>query len=297
MKVKSILKGWKKVIGFMVLGIFMAGIVAGCGLSKTADSGSADGSGNKEKIKIKVAYDQSSKPITYKDENGNATGYDVEVMKLVNQLLPQYEFEFIGTTSDDLLLGLAQGKYQVGVKNVFWTEERTKKFLYPKEFQGLSSTGLVLKKEHANIKSLADFAAAGLTLAPIAANNAQYTIIDEYNKANPNNQVKLQAGDSFTVDVEQWVNEGRVDGGVELEGRFKNLVLSESGPYHNLANDLVYNEFTVIKTWALFNKNEQKFADDYDTAIKQLKADKKLNELSKKFYGRDLFEVLDTANR
>ena len=59
------------------------------------------------------------------------------------------------------------------------------------------------------------------SLAPIAANNAQYTVIDEYNKENPDNKVQLKAGDAFTVDVVQWVNEGRVDGGVIIEGAFR----------------------------------------------------------------------------
>ncbi|XRD25115.1 hypothetical protein AABM34_24550 [Lysinibacillus fusiformis] len=40
---------------------------------------------------------------------------------------------------------------------------------------------LVLRKEDEGIKTLADFAKKGYSLAPIAANNAQYTIIDEYN--------------------------------------------------------------------------------------------------------------------
>ncbi len=140
---------------------------------------------------VKVAYDQASKPMTYIDENGNPTGYDVEVMKLVDELLPEYEFEYVGTTSDDLLIGVEQGKYHVGVKNAFWTEERIRKFIFPQEFLGLSSAGLVLKKENEHIKDLSDFATAGMTLAPIAANNAQYTVIAEYNEANPDNPVKL----------------------------------------------------------------------------------------------------------
>jgi L-cystine transport system substrate-binding protein len=231
------------------------------------------------------------------DDNGNATGYDVEIMKLVDELLPEYEFEYVGTTSDDLLIGVEQGKFQVGVKNAFWTEERTEKFIFPKEFLGLSSAGLVLKKENEHIKSLEDFATAEYSLAPIAANNAQYTVIDEYNKANPNNPVKLDAGDAFTVDVIQWVNEGRVDGGVIIEGPFQKQVLDETGPYYNLKDEVVYNEFAVIKTWPLFNKKEQEFADAYDKAIKQLQEEKKTNEFSTEFYGRDLFEVLDQVER
>ncbi|WP_042357288.1 transporter substrate-binding domain-containing protein [Bacillus rubiinfantis] len=276
-----------------VTGLALMTFIAGCSSNSASSSDDSD-----DKVrKVKVAFDQASKPISYLDEQGNPTGYDVEVMKLVDELLPEYEFEFVGTSSDDLLLGVEQGKFQVGVKNAFWTKERTEKFIYPKEFLGLSSAGLVLKKEHEHIKSLEDFASAKLTLAPIAANNAQYTVIDEYNQAHPDNKVQLKAGDSFTVDVVQWVNEGRVDGGVMIEGPFKQQVLDKNGPYYKLKDEVVYNEFAVIKTWPLFNKKEQEFADAFDEAMKKLKAEKKPNELSKKFYGRDLFEVLDQVKR
>lgn len=282
----------KKYLQLAAVGLASMTILAACG-SGEASTSSKDG----DVRKVKVAYDQASKPISWLDDKGNATGYDVEVMKLVDELLPKYEFEYVGTTSDDLLIGVEQGKYQAGVKNAFWTEERTAKFIFPQEFLGLSSTGLVLKKENENIQTLEDFASAELSLAPIAANNAQYTIIDEYNKANPENPVKLQAGDAFTVDVIQWVNEGRVDGGITLEGVFEKQVLADDGPYYNLKDEVVYNEFAVIKTWPLFNKKEQEFADAYDKAIKQLQEEKKTNELSTEFYGRDLFEVLDSVNR
>lgn len=289
----------KKFLKVLATGITLAALLSGCGSNEPSSADAPnDGAGsNVEVRKVKVAYDQASKPMSWLDENGNPTGYDVELMKLVDEKLPEYEFEYVGTTSDDLLIGVQQGKYQVGVKNAFYTEERTKNFIYPKEFLGLSSTGLVLKKENENIKSLSDFASAGFSLAPIAANNAQYTVVDEYNQANPDNPVKLEAGDAFTVDVVQWVNEGRVDGGVIIEGSFEKQVTAEDGPYHNLVNDVVYNEFAVIKTWPLFNKKEQEFADAYDEAIKKIKEEKKPNELSTKFYGRDLFEVLDKVER
>ncbi|MFJ7827366.1 transporter substrate-binding domain-containing protein [Psychrobacillus sp. NPDC096623] len=282
----------KKYFKLAAVGLASITILAACGSGETSTSSEGG-----DVRKVKVAYDMASKPISWLDDKGNATGYDVEVMKLVDELLPEYEFEYVGTTSDDLLIGVEQGKFQVGVKNAFWTEERTEKFIYPKEFLGLSSAGLVLKKENEHIKSLEDFASAGFSLAPIAANNAQYTVIDEYNKANPDNPVKLDAGDAFTVDVVQWVNEGRVDGGVIIEGPFQKQVLDEAGPYYNLKDEVVYNEFAVIKTWPLFNKKEQEFADAFDKAIKQLQEDKKTNELSNEFYGRDLFEVLDKVER
>lgn len=95
------------------------------GACNTGTDGSAKAEGEDAVRKVKVAYVQSGKPVTYTDENGEAAGYDVEVLKAVEELLPQYDFEFVGTSDDDLLIGVEQGKYQVGVKNAFWTEERT----------------------------------------------------------------------------------------------------------------------------------------------------------------------------
>lgn len=283
----------RKLFGFTAGLLLASGVLGACG---STDSKS-DAANSDDATVVKVAYDQASKPMTYTDDKGNATGYDVEVMKLVDEKLEDYKFEYVGTSSDDLLIGVEQGKFPVGVKNAFYTEERKDKFLFPKEYLGLSSIGLVLKTEDKDVDSLEKFADKGYSLAPIAANNAQYTVVKEYNDAHPDNKVKLEAGDEFLVDVVQWVNEGRADGGVTIEGIFEQQVKSEKGPYHNLKDDVVYNEFGVIKTWPLFNNKQQKLADEYDKAIKELRDEGKLSELSEQFYGRDLFEVLDKAER
>lgn len=34
------------------------------------------------------------KPYCYIDENGQPAGYELEVLKAIDELLPQYEFEF-----------------------------------------------------------------------------------------------------------------------------------------------------------------------------------------------------------
>lgn len=274
--------------GFItLLFVILAGVLAGC-----AGDGNSTAKADDEIRKVKVAYAQATKPVSYTDENGEAAGYDIDVLKAASELLPQYEFEFIGTSDDDLLIGVEQGKYQIGVKNAFFTEERAEKFLYPKEFIGLSSTGLVLKKENEDIQTLNDFAKADFSLAPIAANNAQYAVIAEYNAEHPDEPVNLKAGDTFSVDVVQWVNEGRVDGAVTIEALFNQQVVNEEGPYHHLKEEVVYNEFDVIQTWPLFNKKEQQLADEFDEALQKVKEEKIPNALSEQYYGRDLFELL-----
>lgn len=141
----------KKLVNFAIISFAAVAILAACG--NNPDSSSASAGENKDGVTVvKVAYDQASKPMSYIDEKGNATGYDVEVMKLVDEALEDYEFQYVGTTSDDLLIGVEQGKYDVGVKNAFWTEERTQKYIFPQQFLGLSSAGIVLKKKMNRLK-------------------------------------------------------------------------------------------------------------------------------------------------
>ncbi|MEI3614711.1 transporter substrate-binding domain-containing protein [Pseudogracilibacillus sp. SO30301A] len=288
----------KKLSKLFILGLAALAILSACGGNEISSASNDNENNNNENItKIKVAFAMGGKPITYVDDDGNPTGYDVDAMKLVDEKLEDYEFEFIPTSDEDLLIGVEQGKYDVGVKNTFFTEEREKKFIFPKEFLGLSSAGILLKKENEHIKDLSDFAEANMALAPIAASNAQYTVVEEYNEANPDNPVKLVAGDEFSVDVIQWVNEGRADGGISIEASFNAQVLNEDGPYHNLVDDVVYNEFAVIKTWPIFNKNQQEFADAYDEAMAEIQQSDALSELMLEHYGKDLFEVLDSVNR
>ena len=81
--------------------------------------------------KIRVAHTQSYFPYDYINERGQSDGFEVAVLRAADALIPEYEFEFIGTSDDDLLIGVETGKYAMGVKGAWLTEERRKKFIIP----------------------------------------------------------------------------------------------------------------------------------------------------------------------
>ena len=54
-------------------------------------------------------------------------------MKEVAKKLPQYDFKFVPTSNDDLLIGVESGKYTVGTKGIWITEPRKKKIYFPEE--------------------------------------------------------------------------------------------------------------------------------------------------------------------
>jgi L-cystine transport system substrate-binding protein len=266
--------------------------------TQSEDSSAADNSGSEASTEvktIKVAFSQTGKPITYQDENGNPTGYDVEVMKLIDEKLPGYEFEFVPTTDDDLLIGVESGKYDVGLKNAFYTDARAEKYIYPKENLGASASGLLIRKEDEGvIKDLADVAKLDKKLLPIAPQDAQYALVQKYNEQNPDDQINVEASESFVVqDGIVWISEGRYDAWLVIKSTYDANVVAEDGPYHYLADKLSWTTFAATKTWPLFNKSEQELADAYDGAIKELKADGTISNLLIQFLGEDTTKYLE----
>ena len=273
-----------------LLAAALAAGLAGCGKDSAAGAKSADG-----KRTITIAHTNYYVPYDYVNEQGESDGFEVAVMKEVAKKLPQYEFKFVPTSDDDLLIGVESGKYNVGTKGIWITEARKKKYVFPKNNIGASVIGLAIRKDTANeIKDLPSFAKFSGKLVPIAPQDARYMVIDTYNKENPDNQIKLTSSESFqNADAYSWVMEGRYDGYLEVELSYKNNIEKEDAPYHAFSDKLTYIRYKGIPTYPIFNKKEQAFADEYDKAIEELRAEGKIAELEQKYFGESLTAYLN----
>ena len=91
-------------------------------------------------------------------------------------------------------------------------KERAQKFIIPDEAIGASVIGFAIRKEdESKYKDIDSFAKNGGKLVPISPQNAQYNVIQEYNK-KAKNQIELTESESFSVaDAYAWVLEGRYD--------------------------------------------------------------------------------------
>lgn len=248
-----------------------------------------------EVTKVRVAHTQTYVPYDFVNEQGESDGFEVQVLKAVDELLPEYEFEFVPTSDDDLLIGIESGKYNVGVKGAWYTEERAKKYVFPKNYVAASIIGLTFRTENADqIKDMESFANFSGKLVPIAPQNAQWAVVDEFNKAHPDKPVDLVASEAFTIsDAYTWVLEGRYDAFFDIKLSFQNSVAAEDGAYHSFADKLSYVPYKAIPTWPLFSKNDQAFADAYDGAVQQLQENGKIAELSQTYFGEDIFQYIE----
>jgi L-cystine transport system substrate-binding protein len=233
-------------------------------------------------------------PYDFVNDKGESDGFEVQVLKAVDELLPEYRFEFVPTTDDDLLIGVESGKYTLGIKGAWFTQERAQKYLFPKNNLAASIIGLAIRAENGDqIKDMESFAAFSGKLVPIAPQSAQYAVVTEYNAAHPDKQITLVPSETFTnTDAYAWVLEGRYDAFFDIKLSFQNNVEKEDGPYHDLSGKLAYVPYKAIPTWPLFNKNEQELADAYDNAIRQLTDSGKIQELSQQYFGEDIFQYI-----
>lgn len=277
--------------------LLVTGILAGV-LAVTAGCGSKDKSANQAgdggKKVITVAHTNYYVPYDFVNEKGESDGFEVAVMKEVAKKLPQYDFKFVPTSDDDLLIGVESGKYTVGTKGIWITEPRKKKYIFPKNNIGASVIGLIVRKENTDkIKDLASFADFSGKLVPIASQDARYSVIDNFNKENPDHQIKLTPSEAFQVaDAYSWVLEGRYDAYLEVELSYKNNIQKEDAPYHKFNDQLTYIRYKGIPTYPIINKNEQQFADDYDKAIEELRQEGKIAELEQQYFGESLSDYL-----
>ena len=120
LKKKSLLR---KVTALGLTLTLLPGVLTGCSSKSEAS----------EVKKIVIGSGNSYNPYCYIDESGNAVGYEYDVLAAIDELLPQYEFEYKSMAFDQILLSLDSGKIDVAAHQYEYTDERASKYLFSDE--------------------------------------------------------------------------------------------------------------------------------------------------------------------
>lgn len=257
--------------------------------SSSSTSASADASSNGDVKKVLIGIRQDLYPTSYINEQGEPSGYDIDVIKKIDELLPEYEFEYEAVSQEALLTGLDTGKYKAAVAGFYSNDDRRAKYLFPEECIGGNIIGLAVRKsDEADIKTLEDVAKNNKSVVPIAPTSGMYGIVLKYNAEHPDNQVNLVDAEwTNAADEYKWVAEGRYDVAVASKN-----VVDDTLTKIGLENDIQFNSFTAIKTWSLFNPEETELAAAYDKALKELKDDGFISEKSEEYFGEDILPYI-----
>ena len=108
-----------------------------------------------KKVKAKtilVGTGSSSPLYCYLDDNGELAGFEIDVIKAIDELLPQYEFKFEIFDFKNILLALAAGKIDIGAHMYESNPERRKNYLFTDYGYNDFSKYIVVLKENTNVK-------------------------------------------------------------------------------------------------------------------------------------------------
>lgn len=265
------------------------------GLKSFTEYAGIEAAADSESVKtITIAYGYSAYPIAYTTKDGEASGYDIEMLRAVDALLADYKFDFVPSAGgDDLLLGVQSGKTNGAVRNWFQTEERKQIFTFPKKNLGLSVTGLTVKKENADtIYDFATVSRAGGHLVPVDPGDGHYTVLKQWCEANKDKAWDFETGQlTNNADAYAWVAEGRYDAYFSLEVSFNALVMAEDGSAHQYADQLTWTPCAAIPTYVIFSSDDKEVADAFDSVIDQVWDSGYASYIQENLYGVDYISL------
>lgn len=269
------LKNWMKGLAIGAA-LVSAAVLAGCG----SDEGSANKSAAANAKTYVVATRGTAKPFSYTDDNGNLTGYDVEILKEVEKRDPSIHFEYKAMAVDAAFVAMDSGQVDLIANQMRHTPARDQKYLYTKEINNYTVRKLVVKNDRNDINSLEDL---GGKKVMVVTNGDMKTIMEDFNKTH-NPPAEIIYSDKGSVVNFNMVATGRADATGEYVYVTDSAIKDQGLPLK-----VVGPVLKVFKTHYLIKKDDdhQQLADKIDAAIKSMREDGTLKKLSEQYLGAD----------
>lgn len=226
-----------------------------------------------------VGTEAAYAPFNYVGEDGKVDGYDIAVVRALDELIPEAAFDFVPTEWSSIFIALESGKYDAIASTIGRTEEREKKYLYAQEPYLYMANAIITKGGRTDIKGVSDL--HGKTVA-LGIGTANTLALEEYNDDNgkPINIVYTDGELSKTL---QEIINGRADAFLANP-----VAVTKFTREQGLDVEInIWKERGVEPIYLLFanNENGKKLKLLTDAALATLKSNGKLVELSNQYLG------------
>lgn len=250
----------------LIMALFML-----CACTKTKEYGS-----HLEKVqeegKLVIASEGMWEPWTYVDEQGNLTGYDVELGRIIAEKLG-VEAQFVTGDFTGFLSGLDNSQYDLVINGIDVTEERKEKYDFSLTY-AYASSYLIVKNDNEDIKSLEDLNGKKISNS---LGSSYATLAESYGATNV-------GGDTFADTINNIVN-GYADASINSADTY-GLYIKE----HPDAPVKVVMTIDPLDVAIPFVKGEynETFRNKINEVINEMRASGELAQLSIKFFGTDI---------
>jgi len=276
---------WKKI---MVGAIAGAMLLTGCGGAQEStgqnisqvNGGGTEGQDQLARIQeageMTIAMEGTWAPWTYHDENDDLVGFDVEVGKAIAEKLG-VEPVFIEGEWDGLLAGLEAGRFDIMVNGVEYTDERGEKYDFSEPY-GYIRTAIMVKEDNAEIQSFEDL--AGKTTAN--------TISSTYAQLAESYGATATGVDDLNQTMELLI-QGRVDATLNAEVTFYDYLAVH--PDADVKIAALTEDASHVCIPMRKGDDSASLREAVNQAIKELREEGVLAEISEKYFGTDITAV------
>ncbi len=236
------------------------------------------------KKKIVIGTGNAYKPYCFLDEKGNLTGFEIEVLKKINEKLPQYEFEFKTFDFNAILVSLETGKIDLAAHQFEVNPERKNKFLFGDEGVTVYDLKLVVKEDRNDITSLDDLAKSNGTIEVGKASTNKTYVVDKWNKEHGNKLNLVFAASDTTITLQN-LESGKTDAFVNIQRNVDDYRATYKARIKTVGEPISFSN-----SYYLYRKDDPTGAQlkkDIDAVLKTMKEDGTLVKLSQQWLGGD----------
>lgn len=254
---------------------------AGC--TKVSDSQSA-ASSNNGVTTINFVLESNDKPYSYADENGDPAGFDLDVLKAIDDKLDNYTFTYQVQDYDTALVGVKQGKYDALIGAFFETPARAEEYQLSTPYNYYFMNLIV--PQDSSINSLEDL--NGKTIDPIVPTDGRYVALQNWLQRHPDVKIDVPtvSNQETFPDMINSVHDGTYAAVYLSKDQYDGV--KDSLGYEMKVTDVVDGAGTVI----LYNKdNQTNLKNDIDTQINALISDGTFSDLSNKWFNQDNYQI------
>lgn len=267
----------KKSKWLLALGLTSALFLGACSSNDDKDTADSDDKNKLAQVeeagKVVVGIMGTYAPYNYRGEDGEFTGYDVEIATEVAERL-DVEAEFVAQEFSGLIPSLQQGKYDMLVSQVTITEERQKVLDFSDPYI-TNNVKVIVHEDNTDILSVEDFPGRKIGVG-LGTNDETYlrtTLLPEVG------DFTINTYDDVITTLKD-LDAGRIDATINNEYALKPVVEKNGYKIKSVGEPIKSDQAAIAVA-----KGETEFVEAINNALDEMKEDGTYAEIFEKWFG------------
>ncbi|SHI94956.1 L-cystine transport system substrate-binding protein [Clostridium cavendishii DSM 21758] len=250
----------------------MAVLLGGCASNSNSSAKSSD-----KKDVVKVGTEGAYAPFTFKNSKGELDGYDVEAVREIAKRA-KIDVEFVTAPWDSMFLGLESKKFDMVANQIAKNKEREEKYIFS-DYYLVSAAQVIVVEDRNDINSIEDL--KGKKVGSGTGSNYTKKLID-FNNQNKDKKIDIKYYEgNFGIILDDVVSK-------RIDATFNDrLSVAYNVKQNGVKVKLVGEPIDIEPSYFVFRPESKELQKKVDEALKSMKADGTLAELSKKWFDAD----------